>query len=250
MRVMFDRTDWAASSNAVDHGGISRREFCRNLGVTAAGLFASSSLLACGDHSNPDLLQPSAMGSVAGSVLDLQGTPQPGLGHLILLYGSGRQVGVRVSPDSRGLFRIDDLPPQEYQFRYSAPGVAFIPEPFPHPVRFMVEAGKTTQLTIRVQRGVYSQNLVEIYAGEAFFQLQPDGQENAEATVRLGTNVCWYNVGTMVHTVTGGPWIDSGDLQKSQAFLWTADRLGVFPYQCRHHLPIMTATLRVIAAGA
>ncbi|MGQ0537846.1 MAG: cupredoxin domain-containing protein, partial [Gemmatimonadaceae bacterium] len=88
---------------------------------------------------------------------------------------------------------------------------------------------------------------IEIYAGDDFFQLQPDGLENGVARVKQGTTVCWYNVGTQPHSVTGGPWRDSGDLGRAQSFIWVADRIGVYPYRCRYHTPHMTATLEVVA---
>ena len=61
-----------------------------------------------------------------------------------------------------------------------------------------------------------------------------------------GINVCWYNVGLSVHTVTGGPWVDSGDMQRTQAYLWTATQKGLFAYRCRYHAPQMQATLRIV----
>jgi plastocyanin len=49
----------------------------------------------------------------------------------------------------------------------------------------------------------------------------------------------------VVHTVTGGPWGDSGDLQKSQAYLWPATVAGLYAYQCKYHGSSERALLRV-----
>ena len=128
-----------------------------------------------------------------------------------------------------------------------ASGQAIIPEPYQHPIKFAVQAGKVTDLTIRVVRGNFGNSQVEIYCGDDFYQLQPDGQENGETVVKLGSVVCWYNVGIKVHTVTGGPWNDSGDLQKTQSYIWVANQVGLFPYFCRYTQPQMRGTLRVTA---
>ena len=52
-----------------------------------------------------------------------------------------------------------------------------------------IDAGKTTSLTVRIQRGTFAQNQVEIYCGDDFFQAQPDGQENGETILKFGENV-------------------------------------------------------------
>jgi plastocyanin len=64
--------------------------------------------------------------------------------------------------------------------------------------------------------------------------------------VKLGSIVCWYNVGLDVHTVTGGPWNDSGDLQKTQSYIWVANVPGLHAYRCRYTQPQMQSTLRVL----
>ncbi|MGH7695253.1 MAG: hypothetical protein ACRENH_09730, partial [Gemmatimonadaceae bacterium] len=71
--------------------------------------------------------------------------------------------------------------------------------------------------------------------------------ENGITTVKIGTTVCWYNVGTQPHSITGGPWNDSGDLNRAQNFIWVANQVGLFPYRCRYHTPHMAATLEVVA---
>src|SRR5207244_6077373 len=49
----------------------------------------------------------------------------------------------------------------------------------------------------------------------SFFQEQPYGLPNAKVVVPLGTLVCWYNVGKNTHSVSGGPWSDSGPLTRT-----------------------------------
>ncbi len=223
----------------------SRREFVANAVTTAGGLLVASSVLACGGGDGGTPVTPPQVGEISGLVSDTGGAAQPGLGSLILMYNDGRHTGDRAAPDANGRFRFTNVAPGNYQLRFHAPGLAIVPEPFPHPLRFSVEAGKTTDVPVRIKLGNYNSNLVEIYSGDDFFQLQPDGQEGGETVVKLGTLVCWYNVGTSVHTVTGGPWVDSGDLQKSQAYIWTASETGLFAFSCKYHQPGQRGTLRV-----
>jgi len=219
----------------------SRRDF---LAATGSAL-AAASLAGCG---GTDPIGPGSgtAGRIEGRVVDLQGVPQGGFGQVILMYPYGRHVGPRAVPDASGRFEFGSVPEGEWQIRFQSGGLAIVPEPYQHPVKFVVAKGKTTDVPIRIQRGNFSQNLVEIYAGDDFFQLQPDGAENAETVVRLGTVVCWYNVGLKVHTVTGGPWNDSGDLQKSQSFIWVANQVGSFGFRCVYNQPHMQSTLRVV----
>jgi hypothetical protein len=221
---------------------LSRREFVAVAGSGAAAVI----LTACGGGDGGGTT-PAATGSVSGQVLDLQGVPQGSFGQLILMYANGHHVGPRVTPDAQGRFRFDDLPEGDYQIRFHASGQAIVPEPYRHPFKFAVVAGKVTDLPVRIVRGNFTQNQVEIYCGDGFYQLQPDGAENGETVVKLGTVVCWYNVGLDVHTVTGGPWNDSGDLQKTQSYIWVANQTGLFAYSCRYTQPQMRATLRVTA---
>lgn len=225
---------------------LSRRDFVSLVGWSAAGFVMTGGVVACG---NKGISTPpgTETGGAAGLVLDLQGVPQAGFGQLILMYPSGHHTGQRVTPDAGGRFRFDGLTPGEYQIRFNASGQAIIPEPYQHPIKFAVRAGETADVPVRIQRGNFGQNQVEIYCGDDFFQLQPDGQENGEVTVRLGTVVCWYNVGQKVHTVTGGPWNDSGDMQRTQSYIWVASQTGLFPYRCKYNQPVMQAVLRVEA---
>ena len=50
------------------------------------------------------------------------------------------------APDANGRFSFSAVTPGDYQLRFNAPGLAVVPEPFPHPIRFSVEAGKTTDV--------------------------------------------------------------------------------------------------------
>lgn len=221
---------------------VRRREFLQAASASAAAaLFGTS----CGGS---DAVGPikTPTGNAQGTVLDLQGAPQPGFGQVILMYENGRHVGPRVIPDATGKFRFDSLPAGNYQIRFHASGQAIIPEPYQHPIKFSVATGQTTDVPVRIVRGNFGQAQVEIYCGDDFYQLQPDGQENGETVVKLGSVVCWYNVGVKVHTVTGGPWNDSGDLQKTQSYIWVANQVGTFGYRCRYNQPQMQSSLRVI----
>ncbi len=224
---------------------ISRRDFVRIASVSVASV-AIGSTAGCASDSATAPVLPSSMGRVEGTVTNVQGVAQGNFGTLILMYPSGQHVGMTVAPDAAGKFRFNDLPAGEYQLRFEASAQAIVPEPYQHPIKFSVDAGRATQLTVRIQRGNFAQNQVEIYCGDDFFQLQPNGQENGETVVKLGTVVCWYNVGVKVHTVTGGPWDDSGDLQKTQAYIWVADVPGLHAYRCKYNQPGMRATLRVV----
>lgn len=221
---------------------LTRREF------VAVGTGAMSAwLMACGGDGG-QVLVPEEKGSARGVVIDLSGAPQANFGQLILMYPNGQHVGIRKTPDANGRFVFDDLAAGEYQVRFNATGQAIIPEPYQHPLKFTVEKGKVTDLTVRIVRGNFGNTQLEIYCGDGFYQLQPDGNENAETIVKLGSVVCWYNVGLNVHSVTGGPWNDSGDLQKTQSYIWVANQVGTFAYYCRYTRPQMQSTLRVVAA--
>lgn len=155
-----------------------------------------------------------------------------------------------VGPD--GKFAFADVAPGEWQLRFHAPRIAYVYEvegggTGENPTRIVVTANGTATALFPVIRGELNEMEIEIYVGDNFFYEVPFGSEGGTATVKVGTTVCWYNVGVRVHNVTGGPWVTSGDLQKTGAFIWTADRPGTFPYRCTHHEPQMTATLVVTA---
>jgi hypothetical protein len=241
---MTPLSEW---QEAHDSGLLTRRAFVARAGAGIGSLVLGSGLVACASEGTAPPV--AKVGEVLGTVLDLQGVAQGNFGQVILMYADGRHVGPRLVPDAGGRFRFGQLAPGTYQVRFHASGQAIVPEPYQHPFKFTIEAGKTTELTVRIQRGNFTQNLVEIYCGDDFYQLQPDGRENDETIVRLGTVVCWYNVGLKIHTVTGGPWVDSGDMQKTQSYIWVANQLGMFPYRCKYNQPQMQSILRVVAAG-
>jgi hypothetical protein len=227
-------------------GAMSRREFLARLGAAGAGVAV---VTACGGSNGGagGIVAPPATGTISGLVETVDGTPQPNLGTLILMTGRGQQTGQRTSPDANGRFVFPSVKAGDYQIRFDAPGLATVPEPFEHPIRFSVVAGKTTDVPVHVQLGNYNQNLVEVYIGDGFFQVQPNGTENGDCDVKVGTNICWYNVDDTVHTVTGGPWGDSGDLTEAQAYLWPATTIGTFSYHCKYHPNSEKAILRVTA---
>jgi hypothetical protein len=229
-------------------GLVSRRGFLQAVSAVA-GSAALSSLASCGGEAAAGPPQPAtpAPGAIRGIVTDLQGVPQSSLGRLYLMRQTGQQTGRVADVDTNGRFAFDDLEPRDYKVRFHAAARAHVPDGIVHPIPVRVETGRTSDIEVRVQLGVPNTMEIEIYAGDDFFQLQPDGVENATATVKLGTTVCWYNVGTQPHSVTGGPWRDSGDLNRAENFIWVANQVGSFPYRCRYHTPHMTAILEVVA---
>jgi len=219
--------------------GLSRRDF---LIASSAGVAAL--VAACGgsrDVAAPR--QPS--GTITGEVVDVLGQRQPALGTIYLMYENGLQTGLSIPVDSSGLFTFNEVAVGAWQLRFHAPGVAYVPEEYPHPVRVTVADGQTTSVRIVTERGWEDgAPMIEIYIGEYFFQAQPLAAPNSETVVKMGTPVCWYNVGLLQHTATGGPW-DSGILNRTDSYIWVPDRLGVFPYTCRFHGTQMIASLRV-----
>jgi hypothetical protein len=229
-------------------GRVSRRGFLQAMSTVAGSAALGSVVATCGgDGAGPSGPPPAAPGSIQGVVTDLQGAPQGSLGRLYLLRQTGQQTGRTADVAPNGRFSFENLEPRDYKVRYHAAARAHVPDGIIHPIPVTVQSGKTEELQVRVQLGVPNEMEVEIYAGDDFFQLQPDGQENGVTRVKLGTTVCWYNVGTQPHSITGGPWRDSGDLNRSANFIWVANEVGVFPYRCRYHTPHMTATLEVVA---
>ena len=124
--------------------------------------------------------------------------------------------------------------------------LADVPEPLPNPVRITVTANETTVVPFQIEVGPSDNPDVEIYAGDYFFQSQPAGDANGTVVAKLGTTICWYNVGQQVHSVTGGPWGDSGAIAPDGNFMWTSNEAGTFPYRCRYHGTQMIATLQII----
>jgi len=229
---------------------MSRREFIRLLGGSAGGVLVGGSLVSCGGNDGTAPGQSTAAkGRIEGTVVDSQGTPQPSLGRIFLIYSSGKMTGRYVDVDPAGRFAFADVDPGDWQIRFDAPRVAEVDEGqgAENPLRLTIEAGRTTAIRIPIVRVASDDTEIEIYIGDYMFYEVPFGAEGGTATVKLGTSVCWYNVGLQVHNVTGGPWITSGDLNRADNFIWKADTIGTFPYRCTHHQPQMTATLVVTA---
>ena len=227
------------------HTEWTRRDFLSATGQAAMVSLAGSAI-ACGGSSVGDAVMAPGRGSIEGTVVDLNGVAQPGLGLITLLYDSGLHTGASVKVDANGQFGFSNLTAGDYQIRFDAPGEAHIPDGVLHPIRFSVKAGEPTPVTVDVEIGGSDYAEIEIYAGDYFYQWQPNGIENGEAVAKIGVIVCWYNVGKQIHTVTGGPWGDSGDMQRTASFMWLADRVGLFGYRDKY-FPTMLGTLRIIA---
>ena len=210
------------------------------VGATALARFVA----ACGgDH----VVAPTnAQGTLHGTVKDAQGNPQT-IGRIYLLLKSGQNQNLYADVDAKGTFSFGAVDVGSYQLRYWGGAQASVPEPNPNPVRIDVTANADSVVDFTIALGNPDANEQEIYAGDNFFQQQPFGDLNGIVTVKLGTVVCWYNVGVAEHTVTGGPWGDSGTLGEADEFMWTANQVGTFGYRCNFHNPQMQAILNVIA---
>jgi hypothetical protein len=172
------------------------------------------------------------------------------------MYRDGGMTGRTADVDPSGAFEFDQVEPGAWQLRFHAPRVAHVAEAedgwslgAENPMQVTVLADKTATVRFPVVRSEDDGMEIEIYIGDDFFYEVPFGAEGGTATVKVGSSVCWYNVGQHVHNVTGGAgsWGTSGDMQKTGNFIWTADRVGTFQYQCTHHAPNMRATLVVTA---
>ncbi|HKW11698.1 MAG TPA: carboxypeptidase-like regulatory domain-containing protein, partial [Gemmatimonadaceae bacterium] len=187
---------------------LTRREF---LIASAAG--GAGTLLACsGLHeiTNPGL----TTGTIVGDVVNELGTPQAGLGKIYLMYENGLQTGRSATVDASGKFTFADVPEGSWQVRFYAPGVAYVSEDLANPLPVQIKAGQTLSVHFEIELGWEDgAPMIEIYIGDYFFQEQPLGAPNAETAVKVGVPICWYNVGLMQHTTTGGFW-DSGPLNK------------------------------------
>src|SRR4026208_928603 len=83
---------------------MSRRGFIVRLGAAGAGGVGNAGgVAAAGGRGGGDgggIVEPPPTGNITGLVESLDGTPQPGLGTLILMTERGRQTGKRTSPDA------------------------------------------------------------------------------------------------------------------------------------------------------
>jgi plastocyanin len=228
---------------ASDFGRLDRRGFVAIItgavGATAVARFVTA---CAGDH----VAAPAkAQGTVHGTVKDAQGNPQT-IGRIYLLLKSGENQNLYADVDAKGTFNFGAVDVGSYQLRYWGGAQATVPEPNQNPVRIEVTANADSVVDFTIALGNPNANEQEIYAGDNFFQQQPFGDLNGTVTVKLGTVVCWYNVGVNEHTVTGGPF-DSGTLGEADEFMWTANQVGTFGYRCNFHNPQMQAKLNVIA---
>lgn len=223
---------------------ISRRTFVHALGMSAAGVAVGGGVSSCGD-AQPVALQPPRDGRIVGRAVDAGGIPQPLVGSVYLLHATGQQTGSVRSVDPFGNFDFDDVPEGNWQLRYHAPGVAYVPSQFEHPRRITVTAGETTKVDLTIERATeVDDGMIEIYVGDYFFQEQPSAPVNAQTTVTVGTAVCWYNVGLMPHVISGS-WGDSPVLMRGNNYIWTPAQPGLYAYRCSFHPTQMIATLRV-----
>ena len=192
-----------------------------------------------------NLPQTTAQGNLRGTVVDLTGRPQ-GIGRVYLLAKSGLSSGAFADVDAAGTFDFGALPVGEYQVRFWGANLGSVPQQFPNPVRIDIKADVVTLVQFQIELGHDNGSYHDIFIGDYFFQDQPVGDPNGLVVAKLGTIVCWYNVGRVLHTVTGGPWGDSGPLGLGGNFNWTSDRVGTFPYRCSFHGTQMIATLQII----
>lgn len=226
---------------------VDRRAFISALGAAAAGSVLLPLAEGC-TSAAPNATAPAvSKGTVRGSVVDAAGAPKA-VGRIFLLDKNGLNRNVFVDVGAGGTFDFGSVDVGDYLLMYWGANLAHVPEPLPNPVWITVLAG--IPAVIRFQVEAADPNALmdrDINAGDFFFQEQPSGEPNATVVVKLGMLVCWYNVGTMLHTVSGGPWGDSGPLTHGDNFRWKADRVGTFPYSCNYHGARMSATLKVEA---
>jgi plastocyanin len=225
---------------------MNRRRFIAGLGAAAAGGSLLGLADACGGASGTGPTTVSATGSVRGTVVDMSGHAQQ-IGRIYLLAKSGLNSGAFADVGAAGAFDFGPVPVGQYQLRYWGANLAGVPEPMPNPVRIAVAAGTPTTVQFKVEVGGEDDPDHDIYIGDYFFQDQPVGAPNGVVTAKLGTVICWYNVGTMLHSVVGGPWGDSGPIALDGNFSWTSDRVGTFQYRCGFHGTQMIATLQITA---
>jgi plastocyanin len=232
--------------NALGATRVRRREFMWVVGSAAAGGTLLATVAGCWRDTPATITEADGtMGFVRGSVVDAGGALKP-VGRIFLLAASGLNNGVFADVGSTGTFDFGKVKIGAYQLQYWGANLARVPEPLPNPVPITVRAGSPTVVTFRIEAADEDEMMDrDINAGDFFFQEQPSGEPNATVVVKLGAVVCWYNVGSMLHTVSGGPWGDSGPLAHGDNFEWRATQAGTFEYRCKYHVARMLATLKV-----
>jgi len=233
-----------ASEAAEERHRLGRRRFLTVIASGVGATLLARLVAACAADQTTSATKPT--GTIRGTIKDAQGNAQA-IGRIYLLLASGENQGVYADVDAHGAFNFGNVDVGSYQLRYWGGAKATVPEPNPNPVRIQVNENAETIVSFTIALGNPDANEIEIYAGDDFYQSQPFGELNATVTVKLGTVVCWYNVGVHEHTVTGGPWGDSGVIGEAEEFMWTANQLGTFGYRCTFHNPQMQAILRVVA---
>lgn len=226
-------------------GRMDRRAFLRAAGSGILTVSGALVLSRCGGGTTTPT--EFATGRVRGTVSDASGHPQA-VGRIYLLDDTGLNNNQYADVAADGTFDFGPVPAGAYQANFWGANLASVPEPYPNPVRITVSAGLDSVVKFTVQLGAENQNARDIYIGDYFYQEEPYGLPNGTVIVPVGTLVCWYNVGRMIHTVTGGPWGDSGPMALDANFNWYADQVGTFPYRCTFHAPQMQAVLQVTSS--
>ena len=229
--------------NLITSRATDRRRFIARLGAVVGGAFVGFAESCGGDSSG--LTPPTAAGTLRGSVVDRSGHPQ-GIGRIFLLQKNGFNSGVYADVDTTGKYEFGLVAIGEYLLRFWGGNEASVPETLHNPVRITVTEAAATVVQFQVEVGTSPNPDREIYAGDFFFQEQPIGVANSTTVVNLNTLVCWYNVGQVPHTVTGGPWGDSGPIAPDGNFMWVANQAGTFPYHCSYHGTQMITALQVL----
>jgi len=206
------------------YDGLTRRDFLATSAATAIGAL----LVGCGGGKNL-IGPPPPTGTITGDVVDLTGARQPSLGQIYLMYENGLQSGRSVAVDAAGRFAFSDVPTGPWQLRFHAPGIAYVPEEFPHPVRVTVTADRTTTVRIVTERGWEDGSpMVEIYIGDSFLPAQPLGSPTAEPILKSGSTTRWDRRGLRMQTTASGRW-DHRALNRPPSYLCEPDLVGNFP---------------------
>lgn len=230
--------------NCVTGPAMGRRRFIAGLGAVFAGGAVIGFAESCGGDPS-GLNPPTPTGTLRGTVVDMSGHAQ-GIGRIYLLQKNGFNSDIYADVDATGTYDFGPVAVGEYLLRFWGANEADVPETLHNPVRITVTESAATVVQFQVEVGANANPDREIYAGDFFFQEQPIGATDGTTVVNLNTLVCWYNVGQVGHTVTGGPWGDSGPIAPDGNFMWLANQTGTFPYHCSYHGTQMIAVLQVL----
>lgn len=209
---------------------LSRRSFVHGLGAGAILLGG---------------VRPVGAGQLVGCVGDAAGVAYAG-GALHLFHADGRPTGRVVVSAADGSFAFPGLAAREYQLHFHGGAAATLDDASLHVLRVAIHPGETVRRELRVVRGTFTPRPVEVACADGCYRALPDG-DAADVTVALGSVVCWRNMDRVPHTVTGGPWGDSGEIASGAAWYWIATQPGRFAYHCRRRGASMRATVHVTA---